>query len=357
MTIVQTVVALASGAPEVVVYVDENGSPVSTATDAKLAATPSLLTLKPTATPAPAPAVAKVEASSSLTTTSAPIVSTTSSEAVPTASSPSFSGAAGFGYAYSPYNGDGGCKMAPDVLTDFSKFDSGVGLIRTYGTDCNTIAIVYPAVKLHNYKLFAGIYSLSDIAGQVKLIVDGVAGDWSSIDTISVGNELVDSKQADVGSVIAALKLAKTLLLAAGYTGPVVTVDTLQANLQHPELCDSSDYCAVNCHPFFDPNTPAEKAGSFITSSIATLKTKLANPSQKIVITETGWPTKGNSNSLAVPSPANQVAAISSIKAAFAADPGSVILLSPYNTMWKKSNAAQFNAEQFWGILGDCPSG
>lgn len=350
VTVIETVVALATSAPEVIVYVDQDGKIVSTATDQKLAATPSLLTLKPSATPAPTVAVAKV-----VTTSSASAVPTTTTKALPSTSAVAVSGpGGGVGFAYTPYSDSGDCKTAQDVLQDFAGFGGGVSLVRTYGVDCNTIANVYPAVKQYGLKLFAGIFSLSDIPGQVKLIVDGVKGDWTSVDTISIGNELVDSKQADSGSVIAAMKQAKTLLRAAGYTGPVVNVDTLQANLNNPELCNESDYCAVNCHAFFDPNTSAEQAGAFLLSSIATLKTKLANPSQKIVISETGWPTKGDSNGKAVPSLANQKAAISSIKSALGS--GEYILLSAYNTMWKKSSSSQFNAEQYWGILGPCPS-
>jgi exo-beta-1,3-glucanase (GH17 family) len=206
-------------------------------------------------------------------------------------------------------------------------------------------------------KVFQGIFNIGDLDNAVNTIVAAVGGDWSVIHTVSVGNELVNGGQASVGTVTAAVANARSKLRAAGYTGPVVTTDTLVATLANPALCDASDYCAVNSHPFFDPNTSAENAGAFLTREIANLKSKLANSNQQIMITETGWPSKGDANGQAVPSSENQSKAIASIKAAFSSNPGDVLLFSPYNMHWKQSNSAQFNAEPWWGFLGDCPSG
>ena len=43
----------------------------------------------------------------------------------------------------------------------------------------------------------------------------------------SVGNELVNTGQASASQVVAAIASAKTTLKAAGYNGPVATVDTM----------------------------------------------------------------------------------------------------------------------------------
>ncbi|RMY24767.1 hypothetical protein D0865_16374, partial [Hortaea werneckii] len=62
-------------------------------------------------------------------------------------------------------------------------------------------------------------------------------------------------------------------------------------------------------------------------------------------ITESGWPTQGESNGAAVPGTANQRAAIDSLKSAFS---GNLILFTAYNDMWKSNNAGTYGAEQFW---------
>ena len=206
-------------------------------------------------------------------------------------------------------------------------------------------------------KVFQGIFDITAIDSSVQTIVSAVNGDWSSIHTISIGNDLVNNGQASAASVVAAMSSARSLLRAAGYNGPIVTCDTLVATLANPSLCDNSDYSAVNSHPFFDPNTDATQAGTFLMNSITNHKSKLTNISQTVLITETGWPSQGNANGLAVPSSSNQATAIAAIKSVFHSSPDGVMLFNPYNMLWKTSSADQFDAEPWWGFLGDCPSG
>jgi exo-beta-1,3-glucanase (GH17 family) len=230
-------------------------------------------------------------------------------------------------------------------------------MVRIYGTDCNQVATVLAAAQSKGLKLFAGVFDLSTLSSEIATIVSAAGGNWGAFDTISIGNELVNDGTASAAEVVAAIGTARSLLRAAGYPGKVVTVDTLVAARANPSICDASDYCAVNCHPFFDGAYAAADAGAFLETQIPTLRAVLSNPSQDIVISETGWPWQGESNGLAVPSPANQEAAMSSIKASFSSAPESVILFSTFNDLWKSNTAAEFQAEQYWGFLGNSPSG
>lgn len=342
-----------SNVARVIVYVDQNGNAVSTTTQLPAAQTEAPVA---SATPSPTPAAVAPVVADKVADTNASSASSDSAPS-PSASSGSDASTGGYGLTYSPYNSDGTCKTADQVLKDFGGFGSGYSTVRTYGIDCNTVSTVVAAAKAHGMKVFQGIFDISDIAGSVKEIVSAVNGDWSTIHTISVGNELVNSGKSSASAVVDAMSTARTQLRAAGYNGPVVTCDTLVATLANPSLCDNADYCAVNSHPFFDPNTDATNAGTFLTKSIESLKAKLANSSQTVVITETGWPSKGNTNGLAIPSSSNQQTAIAAIKSAFQSAPDGVMLFNPYNMMWKTSSADQFDAEQWWGFLGECPSG
>jgi exo-beta-1,3-glucanase (GH17 family) len=365
VTVVNTVYAEATAQPDVLVFVDQNGKPVSTSTRFHEA--------KPYKTESSAPVKSDssvvVAAAAPTTTSQAPAAvatssSTTSVAATTTSKAPAASSSAatapsgsGFGVTYNPYNADGTCKTASQVLKDITALGTGYSFVRVYGTDCDTVPNVLAACKANGLKLFAGIFKLSGLSSQANDIISAVGGDWSSIHTISVGNELVDNGGSDVATVTAAVSTVRGLVRSAGYTGPVVTVDTLAATILHPELCSASDYCAVNCHPFFDSNTDAANAGSFITTQLARLRNVLDNKSQSIIITETGWPSQGDTNGKAVPSKSNQATAISSIRTAFSSNPAGVTLFNPYNMYWKKSSSNQFEAEPYWGFLGDCPSG
>lgn len=252
------------------------------------------------------------------------------------------------GVSYSPYNGDNSCKSADQVAKDFTKI-SGFQVIRLYGTDCNQVANVLAATKGSNMKLFLGIFNIAQVQKEAETISSAVRGDWSRINAISVGNELVN-QGTNPGTVIGAIGQARGALKGAGYNGPVVTVDTMVAMVDHPELCKASDFCAVNCHAFFDGKTPAEKSGDFVKGWVD----KISKATGKtVVITETGWPSQGERNDIAVPSPQNHKAAMSSIRGALS---DNVIYYSAYNDMWKKNRPGTFNAEQFWGILGNAPS-
>lgn len=306
------------------------------------------------ATPSSQAVPVQISSSSSIPAPVASAPATTESSPATASSTPEGSG---YGFAYSPYLADNNCKTQEQVTADFAKIGSGYSLVRTYGTDCNQTATVLTAAKANNVKLFAGIYDINALEAEISLIVEAANGDWSSFDTISVGNELVNEGAASPSAVVAAIGTARSLLKGHGYSGKVVTVDTLVATRSNPSLCDNSDYCAVNSHPFYDGTVDAKGAGDFLTASITSLRNVLANKNQEIVITETGWPWQGSPNGAAVPSPANQAAAISAIRQSFSSNPNGVILFTAFNDLWKTSTAAQFEAEKYWGFLGDAPSG
>ncbi len=379
VTVVDTVYAQASEVPEVIVYVDQFGVPISTAIETiEVSVTASTTVVPSTASPPPPPSTTSSSSSSSsstFTTSSTPLPPSPTAPATTPAESSSATSAAssppapkstttpaapqgsGFGFAYSPYNADSSCKTQEQVNTDFEAIPSGYSMVRIYGTDCNQVATVLAAAQSKGLKLFAGVFDLSTLSSEIATIVSAAGGNWGAFDTISIGNELVNDGTASAAEVVAAIGTARSLLRAAGYPGKVVTVDTLVAARANPSICDASDYCAVNCHPFFDGAYAAADAGAFLETQIPTLRAVLSNPSQDIVISETGWPWQGESNGLAVPSPANQEAAMSSIKASFSSAPESVILFSTFNDLWKSNTAAEFQAEQYWGFLGNSPSG
>ncbi|RAL64574.1 hypothetical protein DID88_001609 [Monilinia fructigena] len=349
VTVVDTVVVEASQVPEVIIYVDPTGDPISTTTEYLTnepstisESRPSVATSSSSTTttaagdygaaPAPhqsstqTPVAAPVVTSS--TSVPAPVVSssstvpvassssTTSSAAVASTSAASYS-SGGFGFAYSPYMANNNCKTQDQVNEDFAVIPSSYSTVRIYGVDCNQVTTTLVAAKKYGFKIFAGVYDFAEVSTETQAIVDAVKGDWSTITTISIGNEWVNNGVTDAAGVASAVATAKAILSAGGYTGKVVAVDTLAATKLYPSLCDNVDYCAVNCHPFFDTNTAAEAAGDFLATQISELRGLLSNPDMEIVITETGWPSAGTSHDQAVASPEAQTTAMAAIKNLF----------------------------------------
>ncbi|GMM34549.1 hypothetical protein DASC09_018740 [Saccharomycopsis crataegensis] len=303
------------------------------------------------ATSSASSAAASSAATSSVASSSAASSSASSSSSSSSAASSGIGSAGALGITYSPYSDSGSCKSAAEVKTDISKL-SGYDIIRLYAVDCSGVENVLSAMS-SDQKLFAGLYTLSTIEADVSSMwtqIQAAGKDWSVVDTVSVGNELVNSGEATPAQIEAAISTAKSALSSKGYTGQIVSVDTLVAVTANPDLCKYSDYVAVNCHPFFDGGVAAADAGTWLLKQIEDVYTTCGS-SKNVLITETGWPHSGDANGDAVPSVANQEAALTSIKKEAGA---SVFLFTVYNDKWKSPGA--YNVEQSWGIYGDSPA-
>ena len=358
-----------------VVYVNEAGQPMSTGWGPggqptggwggqTNSATPTSSSAPQSTSAPPAPESSQGGSSPPESGSTAPSASPSAySSAAPSASSPASSapqpsqsgvtggaGQAGYGLSYSPYDNNGDCKTADQISQDLQAF-SGYGYLRIYGTDCDQTALVLPAAKARNMKIMAGVYDITDVASEIALIVSAASGDWSAIDTVSVGNEVINSGTGTVAEVVSAVNQAKSLLSAAGYTGNVVTVDTFNAIIANPELCQVSDFAAANCHAFFDSSITADQAGSYVKEQAQQVQN--ACNGKLTIITESGWPSNGQTNGAAVPSEANQQAAISSLRSSFS---DNLVLFSAFNDYWKQNFAGSFDAEQYWGIYGNAPA-
>lgn len=249
------------------------------------------------------------------------------------------------GVSYAAYRADHSCKTKEDIDDDFDQMKGLYSVVRTYGVDCHQVEYIYEAAKRIGVKVFYGIWDLEAVEEEAKEIAAGVNGDWEIVDSISVGNELVNNGEASADQVVAAVKQARTVLRKEGFEGPVVAVDTFIATEEHPQLCEMSDYCAINAHAFFDGTISADQAGPWLVKTVKSMKSKLST-NKRVIITETGWPTEGTANGVAVPGLKNQKMALESISKSFADNPGDIILFSAFNDLWKGDR------DKYWGIGG-----
>ncbi|CDR42477.1 CYFA0S09e04434g1_1 [Cyberlindnera fabianii] len=277
-------------------------------------------------------------------TTASTSSSSTSAAATTTdSSSGDFTGGSK-GVTYSPYTSSGNCKSLSEVQSDLAKL-TDYEIIRLYGVDCNQVENVFQA-KADGQKLFLGIFFMDQIEAGVKQIASAVEsyGSWDDVYTVSVGNELVNGGAASVSQVAGYVSTARSALKSAGYSGPVVSVDTHIATINNPGLCDISDYVAINAHAYFDYNTEAADAGEWLLLQIQRVWTACGG-SKSVLVTETGWPHQGDTYGKAVASPEAQASALSSIKASCGS---SAILFNAFDDLWKADGAQ--NCEKYWGI-------
>lgn len=255
----------------------------------------------------------------------------------------------GAGITYSPYTKSGQCKTASEVASDIAKLKS-YGLIRLYSVDCSGIQNVVKAMG-YSQKLYLGVWSIDNLDNDLGLMAEQVnsgSRGWNAVHTVAIGNELVNAGTKTASQVAAAVKEARQWFKqnASSYNGYIVTVDTLAAVMNDASMCDISDYLAVNCHPYFS-GVDALTSGTWLKSQVASLKSH-CNNGKDILVTESGWPSYGNTVGQAVPSLQNQFDAIQNLGNVMGLQ---VIMFTMYNDYWK--DPGSWNVEQHWGIYGD----
>ena len=218
-----------------------------------------------------------------------PVVSSTAAP-VPTASSvpgtpyvagtyPATSGTKP-GIVYSPYRADNSCKTREEVKAEIAMIKD-FSPIRLYGVDCNQIENVIAAVKPYGSQVFAGIYNVEKAAAELQTLIKAVGNDWASVHTVAIGNEVVNFKKMSTDAYVKVINDSRATLRDSvngpGWQGPVVGPDTFVAILSNPAICEASDYVAANCHPYFDTNVPADKAGEFLNNMKIELAKKCGN--------------------------------------------------------------------------------
>jgi exo-beta-1,3-glucanase (GH17 family) len=305
----------------------------------------------PSSTPAPAPE-----------TSSSPPAPASSSAAAPASSpSPEVSTDAGtglpIGVTYDPFTGSDQntrCKTADEVADEFSRMSS-YKAVRIYGMGCNIIPLAVQNAQKNGQTIMGGAYlsnkgngeDLNTVITTWKNTIDQNAnGSWDILKLFSVENERVNDHDMTASEVVDAIRRARDQLRSVGYNGPVGAVDTVPATVDNPSICQASDVVMVNCHPFFDQNTAAEDAGTFVKGQIEQVKS--ACKTNRVVITETGWPHQGDANGKAVPSPENQAKALASIRSEFSSD---VFIHNSFDSLWKTDWAGSFDAERYWGVI------
>jgi len=187
--------------------------------------------------------------------------------------------------------------------------------------------------------------SVSSINNDVGAFVNAVnkygAG---NVDGLTIGNEVADTPQNIMQKVWDVRGYLNNII---GYKGPISTVPVWVDVMNNPILCDA-DRVTVNAHAFYDGNVQAAGAGDFITNTVIPIIKRVCAPYaavNTIIITESGWPSRGGDYGAAVPSLANEQAALSSLNCA--AKSTKIIAFEADDSLWKSAD----DNEKSFGIL------
>lgn len=174
-----------------------------------------------------------------------------------------------------------------------------------------------------------------EIDSLIKLIKEG------NVDVASVGNEVLFRGDQTEETILNYIKQVKNNTSGI----PVCYVDTYYEYINHPKLVEASDKILINCYPFWE-GANIEHAGIYLQEMYN--KTKAIANGKEIIITETGWPSKGDATGEAVPSNENQIIYFIEAKTWSTQAGVSLFYFSSFDESWKVHSEGW--AGTSWGL-------
>ncbi|KAF8071608.1 glycoside hydrolase superfamily [Lyophyllum atratum] len=228
--------------------------------------------------------------------------------------------------------------------------NTGFKSIRITGFDCNALDLASSAAAAAGIQVMAGIYitgtvasSLTQINNDVQTFRNAYAkygpGRYAGL---TVGNEVNDS----VGNIMAKVYDVRGYLGSVGVTTPVSTVHTWVAIRDSPALC-GADFIGANAHAFYDGGRTSGQAGDFVFKTVVPAL-RAACGGKNMVITESGWPSRGANFGAAVASLADERNAILNLNCACRDDRSVSVYAFEYDDQNWKGN----DNERSFGIFG-----
>jgi GPH family glycoside/pentoside/hexuronide:cation symporter len=162
------------------------------------------------------------------------------------------------------------------------------------------------------------------------------------VDIAAVGNEVLQRNELSEQEIIAYLQQVRALLpgnIPLGY------VDAYYHFLENPALVDACDVILINCYPFWEG---ADNAHALPYLQHMHTLTSQAAKGKKVIITETGWPSKGQNVQDARPSAENAMKYF--INAQQWADLHNIELFyfSSFDESWKFHHEGEVGTQ--WGL-------
>lgn len=174
-----------------------------------------------------------------------------------------------------------------------------------------------------------------EISNLIKLAQDGY------VDIAAVGNEVLYRGDLTEDELLEYIHRVKAAIPAI----PVGYVDAYYEFSHRPALAEVSDVILCNCYPFWE-GTDFENSLGHMQYMVQTAAQ--AGKGKKVIITETGWPTKGKSLGNAHPSHMNAMKYFINTHLWASDENIDVFYFSSFDEDWKTASEGDVGA--YWGI-------
>ncbi len=232
------------------------------------------------------------------------------------------------GIGYSPYRdcqipGGTALPSTQNIQDDLWQLFHTANAIRTYAATGVNQQI--PALaKAQGLQVFAGAWLDNIPTDEAEIQALITIANTVPVDGVIVGNEyyLRHRTDADIAYLLQRINQVKS-----GITNPTIPIMTAEIdnlmflwgsdsavittgiNPAYKPILDQTDYVLVHIYPFWS-GLPIDGAAAFTVQRYkamqAQIETEYPGQHKRVIIGETGWPSAGNTNHAAVPSPENQ---------------------------------------------------
>ena len=175
-----------------------------------------------------------------------------------------------------------------------------------------------------------------EIEGLIQLSNEGF------VDIAAVGNEVMYRKELSEDELLSFIKIVKNAIPSHI---PVGYVDAYYEFTIKPKIAAACDVILTNCYPYWE--------GTSIDYSLAHMKTMfneavLASHGKKVIITETGWPSKGESFKQAKPSQVNAMKYFINSQIWSKECNIDIFYFASFDESWKQGPEGEVGA--YWGV-------
>ncbi len=213
--------------------------------------------------------------------------------------------------------------------------------IRSFSCTCGN-EVVPRIAKEKSLKTMVGAWLDSDEENNELEIANAIAiAKAGHADMLAIGNEVLLREDLDVEQLISYIKRVKEAVPHV----PVGYVDAYYMFVNYPEIVEVCDVLFANCYPFWE-HCALDISVEYM-AKMYEFVVQNAN-GKPVIISETGWPTKGEQYGGAVPSYDNAMRYFINTQNWAQTNDVPLFYFSSFDEVWKINHEGEYGA--YWGI-------
>lgn len=243
--------------------------------------------------------------------------------------------------AYNEFQNPGDTISREQIVKRLETIKGHTDWIRTFSCT-NGHELIPQLAKEMGFKTLVGAWISNDLQNNEKELSSLKALLKSgAVDMASVGNEVLFRNDLSANALYGYMAQIKEV---AGNI-PVSFVDVYYEVIKHPKLVELSDVLMINCYPYWEGADI--KFASLYLQEMYQQAVSISG-GKKVIIAETGWPSKGQNVIDAVPSEENTMRYLAEITEWCGAKNVDMFYFSSFDESWKIH--AEGWAGTSWGI-------